>query len=147
MKNISRVHTHHQNMPPTLLTGFRPLTSLYVIHVRVHNCSLTQGTGPRRAPLQWGGWRGPHPPPWAAWWPGGGVSPGGRWPVWVRRTSWAGWWCAGRCGDTPAWLPPWRPPWSWPGSCREGPGRDVHNVIIFIIIFMRCVNLLEIQEN
>lgn len=78
--------------------------------------SLTQGTGLQRAPPQWSCWPDPRPLPWVAWWPDGASSPAGTSPVWARCTSWAGWWCVGRCVCNRAWLHPWHPPWSWPGS-------------------------------
>lgn len=83
-----------------------------------HGPPLTQGTEPQRVPLRWGGWPALLPPPWAAWWPACGASPGGTSRVSAPCTCVGGWWCAARCGGSPAWRHRGHPPWNSPGSCK-----------------------------
>lgn len=98
--------------------------------------SLTQGTGLQRAPPRWACWPGPHPQPWGAWWPDGASSPADTSRVWVRCTSWAGWWCAGRCAGNRAWLRPWHLPWSWPGSWSKT--RHIWSLKTFAFESIKC---------
>lgn len=83
-----------------------------------HAAPLTQGTEPQRVPLRWGGWPALLPPPWAAWWPACGASPGGTSRASAPCTCAGGWWCAARCAGSPAWRRRERPPWNSPGSCK-----------------------------
>lgn len=90
-----------------------------ISEVFVKELNLTRGTElpPDRLPPI--GWPGLLLPPSEEAMPVCVSWPVGRWSWWAPCTSWAGWWCACRCDDSPSWSRPWRRPWSWRETWRR----------------------------